>query len=268
MATGKASAKTVDFSNVKEAGQFAPRRVPAGDYAAKIVKVEDGKSSKDQEFQYIFTIKLTQFSQNSYPYYCKLQENQLWKLRNLLIAGGINVPKRKASVDPNRLVGKMIGVTMGDDEYDGKEKSTIEAVFPASELDDTAVGGDSEDDDESAYAEDDEDVADDDSDEDVEEDSDDEEEAGEDSDGFDAMDRAALKAYLKTRDPAFQAKKSQTDDDLRELARAAANDAGDDEEYDEEEPEPKPAPKKAKKGKKAKKQTEDEELEELDIDDL
>lgn len=264
MATGKASAKVVDFSNVKEAGEFAPRRVPAGDYAAKIVKVADGKSSKDNEFQYVFSIKLTQFSQNSYPYYCKLQENQLWKLRNLLLAGGINVPKKKAQIDPNRLVGKTIGVTMGDDEYEGKEKSTIEAVFPASELDDSghAASEDDDGDDEEAYLE-----GSDDEDEDVEPESDEEED--EDGDQFDLMDRTALKAYLKAQDSTFQAKKSQTDDDLRDLARATdSEESADDDEEDEEE-EPPPPPKKTKKAKaKAKKQTDDEELEELNIDDL
>jgi hypothetical protein len=129
-----ASSKAVDFSGVKERGNFNPKQVSEGDYAAKIVKVEDGESSKDKEFQYIFTIKLEKFSQNSYPYYCKLQENQLWKLRNIAVAAGLNVPKRRVKFDPNKVVGKSIGVTMEDDEYEGKMKSVVGAVFPISEL--------------------------------------------------------------------------------------------------------------------------------------
>lgn len=129
-----ASAKAVDFSGVKERGDFNPRRVKEGDYAAKIVKVEDGKSKKTDEFQYVFTIKLQAFSQNSYPYYCKLAENQLWKLRNLAVAAGLNVPKKRVKFDPNKVVGKAIGVSMEDDEFEGKEKSVIGAVFPISEL--------------------------------------------------------------------------------------------------------------------------------------
>lgn len=130
----KASAKVVDFSNVKERGNFNPQQVEMGDYLAKVVKVEDGESKQNQDFMYIFTIKLSKFSQYSYPYYCKLTENQLWKLRNLLVAAGLNVPKARMKLEPSKVVGKTIGVTMEDDEYEGKMKSVIAAVFPAAEL--------------------------------------------------------------------------------------------------------------------------------------
>lgn len=129
-----ATAKTVDMSGVKDRGNFNPKRVNEGDYAAVITKVEDGKSKKDEEFQYVFTIKLQKYSQYSYPYYCKLTESQLWKLRNIMIAAGVNVPKKRMKLDPNKVVGRKIGVTMADDEYEGKMKSVVDAVFPISEL--------------------------------------------------------------------------------------------------------------------------------------
>ena len=140
-----ASAKAVDFSGVKDRGSFSPKHVPDGDYAAKIVKVEDTEA-KDGSFMYLFTIKLTKFSQSSYPYYCKLQENQLWKLRNIAVAAGLNVPKKRMKFDPNKVLNKSIGVTMEEDEYEGKMKSTIGAVFPISELaDGEEVADDAED---------------------------------------------------------------------------------------------------------------------------
>jgi len=129
-----ASVKTTDFSGVKDRGNFNPKQVPEGDYAAIITKVEDAESKSDQEFQYLFTFKLKKYSQYSYPYYCKLTENQLWKLRNIAIAAGLNVPKKRMKFDPNRVVGKEVGVTMADDEYNGKMKSVIDSVFPVSEL--------------------------------------------------------------------------------------------------------------------------------------
>lgn len=141
-----AKSVNVDFSNVKDRGNFNPKQVAEGDYAAVIVKVEDGESKKDNEFQYVFTIKLAKFSQNSYPYYCKVVENQLWKLRNIAVAAGLNVPKKRMKFDPNKLTGKKIGVTMADDEFEGKMKSVIDAVFPISELADGAeIEDDSED---------------------------------------------------------------------------------------------------------------------------
>jgi hypothetical protein len=131
---GAASAKNIDFSGVKDRGAFNPKRVEEGDYAAKIVKVEDTPVKESGDFMYTFTIKLVKFSQFSYPYRCKLAENQLWKLRNIAVAGGLNVPKKRMKFDPNKLVGRTIGVTMEDDEYEGKPKSEISAVFPVSEL--------------------------------------------------------------------------------------------------------------------------------------
>lgn len=129
-----ATTKTIDMSNVKEGGNFNKHRVPEGDYKAKILKVEDAESKADKGFQYLFTIQLDKFSSYKYPYYCKLVDNQLWKLRNLLVAAGKNVPKKRMKLDPNTVVGKWIGVTMEDDEYDGKMQSNIAAVFPVSEL--------------------------------------------------------------------------------------------------------------------------------------
>lgn len=134
-----ASAKNVDFSGVRDRGNFNPKQVAEGDYEAVITKVEDAEAKKTGDFQYIFTIKLKKFSQNSYPYYCKLAENQLWKLRNLGVAAGLNVPKRRMKFDPNKLVNKTIGVTMADDEFEGKMKSVVDAVFPVSELSEGVV---------------------------------------------------------------------------------------------------------------------------------
>ena len=130
----KAKAVDVDFSGVRDRGNFNPKQVSEGDYAAIITKVEDGESKGDGGFQYIFTLKLKKYSQYSYPYYRKIQENQLWKLRNLLVAAGINVPKKKLKVDPNKAVGREVGVTMADDEYEGKMKSVVDAIFPVAEL--------------------------------------------------------------------------------------------------------------------------------------
>lgn len=269
-----ATAQNVDFSNVKDGGNFNRKRIPQGDYLAKITKIEDAKA-KDGIFQYLVSIKIVSHATAVLPYYCKLQENQLWKLRNLLIAGGLSVPKKRTKVDPNRLVGKLIGVTIEDDEFEGKEQSSIAAVFPAAELPD----GDSP----AAADDDDEGVDEDDTDIDMGDDSEDAEEATEDEaeeepeaeeeaedeeeeaeeepegDEFDAMDRVALKAALKKRDASFVAKKSQTDDDLRALlreapaAKAVAKAA--------------PAKKAATTKKKAAEVTDDE-LEELNIDDL
>lgn len=263
-----ATAKPVDFSNVKDGGNFNRKRIPAGDYLATITKVDDAEA-KDGVFQYLVSIKINKRPSSVLPYYCKLQENQLWKLRNLLIAGGLTVPKKRIKVDPNRLVNKQIGVTIEDDDFDGKEQSTIAGVFPAAELGD--LDGDDEtdsDDSEETVEDEPEEEAVEDDEEALEEDE--AEEENEDAGPYADLDRTQIKAELTKLNPDFKAKKSQTDDDLRALLVAAAG--GDlEEDIDEEEEEEVAPPKPTRTRRAAKKpidQVSDEELEELDIDDI
>lgn len=152
-AAPRSGAKVIDFGNVKERGAFNTKHVEDGDYSAKVTKVDFTKA-KDGEEMWVFHVVLDDHPRATYPYYCKLVENQLWKLKNIFEAAGIKVGQRKVKVDPNRLIGKAIGVAMEDDEYEGRLKSVIAEVFPANE-----VGGpiDGEEEDGSDLVEDDED---------------------------------------------------------------------------------------------------------------
>lgn len=254
-----ATSKFVDFTNVKEGGgNFSKKRLPAGDYLAKITKVEDAEA-KDGVFQYLFTIEIKKHPSATYPYYCKLQENQLWKLRNILMAAGKSVPKSKFKVDVSQIVNKLIGVTLDDTEYNDKEQSEITGVFPAAELsdddDDDTVTDDAEDEDDAdAPLEDDEPEE---AEEEVEEEEPEaeEEEEVEEGDEWDAItDRLELRKALKRLSPDTKTSTSQTDDDIRDLIRAAAAKKA------------KPAIKKPTAKKAV--DVSDEDLEELDIDAL
>lgn len=252
-----ATVRTVDMSGVKDGGNFNRSRIPAGDYLAKVVKVEDAKA-KDETAQYLFTVQIQKRPSSKLPYYCKLQENQLWKLRNLLIAAGKTVPKSKVKVDPNQVVGKLIGVTIEDDDYDGKEQSSISGVFPAAELADSGDDDDQVED----VAEDDEDdnlddlddasIDDEAEEEEAEEEPEEEAEAGDEWDAI--TDRLELRKALKKLAPEVKTATSMTEDDIRDLIREAAAKA-----------KPKPA---AKAKPAAKKPVSDDELDELDIDEL
>ena len=142
----------MDFTNVKEGGgQFNKLHQRAGGYPAVVVKVQDAPSKKDDVMQWLFTIKV---GAGQYPYYCKHVENQLWKVRNIFVAAGITIPKKRVKVDPNLVVGKKIGVILEDDEYDGKVQSNIQAIVPLAELDDIGTDGDDDDDVDDAETED------------------------------------------------------------------------------------------------------------------
>jgi len=119
---------TIDFSNVREGSTFSPRRLPEGSYLAAVAKVEQKESSKGNPML-VFTVIPVEHPTAVYPYYVVLADNQLWKLRALLIAAGKEVPKRKVTIDPDSLVGKNIMIDLEDDEWEGREKSAIAGVF-------------------------------------------------------------------------------------------------------------------------------------------
>lgn len=137
-----ATKRAVDFTNVKDASQFNTPRVPEGDYRAKILSVDDHASQGSKTpNNWVFTVQLVSKSRGAYPYYVGWDDKQAWKIRNLCIAAGMAVPKKKVNVDPNKLVGKEIGVAMEDDEYNDREKSVIASVFPTSDLSADHPGG-------------------------------------------------------------------------------------------------------------------------------
>ena len=272
-----ATARNVDFSGVRDGGNFNKKRIPAGDYLATITKVEDAKAKADGKPQYLFSIKINKFPSSVLPYYCKLEENQLWKLRNLLIAAGKSVPKSKIKVDVNSIVGKVIGVSIEDTEWEDKEQSEVAGVFPAAELADMPGAEEEADEDDADVSADDEDESLDDLDaggdepeaEEDEAEEETEEEAEEEvaSDPYADLDRAELKRALKKADASFVAKKSQSDDDLRALLAAANGDADSDDEEEAEEA-PAPAKKAGRKAKPTSADVSDDELDELDIDSI
>lgn len=144
----KAAAAVIDFSGVKDRNESGinKKRVQAGDYLARVTRVEDRPTKETKSPQWMYVLSLESVRGTGYPYYCKLEPNQLWKVRNLFLAAGIAIPKKKVRLDPNKVVGKLVGVTMEDDEYDGKLQSVIAEIFPASELNDDANDSGSSDD--------------------------------------------------------------------------------------------------------------------------
>ncbi len=131
-----ATAKIIDMTDVKDRGNFNPQRVPAGDYKVIVKSVEDHvKQGEKTSTQWVFTLALADRPRLTYPYYVNHTDAKFaWKVRNMCIAAGLAVPKKRVKVDPNKLVGKTIGVALDDDEYEGKKKSVVVATFPASEV--------------------------------------------------------------------------------------------------------------------------------------
>ena len=204
-----------DFTDVKEPSLFSPKRKKAGDYEAVVKSFETGISKAGNE-QWIFALQLTSDASAVYGFYCSFEDKQAWKLRNLVVACGMKAPKKKVAIDGAKLVGKTLGIELDDDEYEGREKSNIVRVFPASELEDAEpveedddeeeeddevdTDSDDEDDDDEEETDEDEDDSDeeDDSDDEEEDDSDEEEDEEEDEESEPAPVKKKVKGGKKT----------------------------------------------------------------------
>lgn len=123
---------TLDFSQVKDASAFNPKRKTEGEYLGTVVSFSDTKSKADKAM-WVFGVALKSDRRAVYPVYCLLGPDQVWKLRNMMLAAGFKVPKKRMNVDGNRMVGKDIGIFLEDDEYEGKPKSVIGSFFPPDE---------------------------------------------------------------------------------------------------------------------------------------
>lgn len=137
------SRRTIDFSNVKEASTYAPRRLPEGTYRALITKVDE-TTSKAGNPMWVYAISPADHPTAVYPYYLLLEDRHLWKLRALLLAAGKDVPKKKVAVDPESIVGREIMIDLADDEWEGREKSVIAGVFKCEEPSQPALVPDGE----------------------------------------------------------------------------------------------------------------------------
>jgi hypothetical protein len=255
-----ATPRKVDLRNVKEGNSFRTKRKPEGDYVAKIMKVEDHvKEGKTPGW--VFTVKIKGDEASSYPIYANPDEKQVWKLAKLFTAAGVKLPKKIVKIDPNKLVGKMVGVFLEDDEYNGKPKSSISDFMLVSEVVPPADQDDQETDDE--------DLEDEEIDTGDEDDDDDEEEVIPEP-----VKRKSKKApEPEPEDDDDEDEDDEEEDDKPPVKKRKAKPAPppvedeDDEDDDEEEPEPTPPPKKRAK-KKAKPTPVDDEDDDLDLDEL
>lgn len=209
----------LDFSKVEERSGYNSRQMPEGLYEAKITGIVN-KDAQDGTAMLVYAISPTQakYKTRSFPYYCKLQQNQLWKLRDLFVAAGETIPKKATQIDPEKVIGAKIAIEVGDDTGQYDDRSVIVSVYPLSALEDLDEDEDEDEDLEDDESEDEEDYEDeDDSDEDEDEDFEDDDEDLDDEDDEDLDDE-------------------EDDEDL---------DEDEDEDDEEEEPAPKRSAKKA-----------------------
>lgn len=186
----------LDFSKVEERSGINTKRMPEGLHAFKIVGVED-KEAQDGTDMYVFYLvpEVEKYKTRRFPYYCKLQQNQFWKLRDLMVAAGVldaSKAKGKAvNIDPNKAIGKVVAGEVEDETGQYEGRSTLANIYGLDILDEDSTGVEDDDeeyDDEADEAE-----------EEYEDDVDEEEEADEDElrEEIEALTLAALRKRAK-----------------------------------------------------------------------
>lgn len=205
----------LDFTKTEERSGWNTRQIPEGIYAAEVVSLQETEA-QDGTAMLVYGFQPTdkKYRTRKFPYYCKLQQNQLWKLRDLLVAAGQSVPKKVVNIDPNKIVGAKVAIEIEDDTYNGNVRSTMQSVYSLDLLEDL------EDDELEDTTED-----------DLDDDFEDDEEFEEDFDEDDDLDEDDL----------------DEEEDFDEDEEEDLDEEDFDEEEDEEEEEPAPAPTPKKK---------------------
>lgn len=188
-------------------------RVPAGDYVAKILSAskKEAKESGNQMIVWKLKIAEGKYKGKEFTARTVLIPSALFMLRHLLEALGEEVPEKTVKVKYAKYIGKKVGITIEDGEYNNKPTSEVNDF-----IDPDMVGEDDEDDEDL----DDDDIEDD--------DDDDDEDSDEDDDGLDDLSRKELKEHIAEEDLDVRVKKSMDEDDIRDAIRAAEGDDDDD----------------------------------------
>lgn len=235
----------LDFSKVEERSGWNTKEIPEGVHEFKIVGVDVGEAKDGTEMlTYALVPTNAKYKTRRFPYYCKLQQNQLFKVRDLLVAAGISVPKKVTSIDPEAPVGSIVAAEVSDEVGQYAGRSTIDGIYDRSIIDDE----DQVDDGDEEEVEDESDEADEvEDDEEFEDEVEDEVEAEEGDDELreelEALTLPALRKRAKALDIDTDGVKKDELIELvleEELGEVEEDEADDEDDEEEEEPEPAP----------------------------
>lgn len=136
---------TLDFSKVEDRSGWNSKEMPEGLHEFKIELV-DLKDANDGTTMWTYGLRPTdpRYKTRLFPYYCKHQANQLFKLRDLFVAAGLSVPKKRLSLDPDAPVGKTIAAEVSDATGQYAGRSEIGGVYDRNVLEDGSEDSDEE----------------------------------------------------------------------------------------------------------------------------
>jgi len=209
---------SIDFSKEEESGGGRVR-YPEGDYHVKIIKAKATRSSEKDTPGIEVTFKILEGKKKN-----KQMTDTLWltpkslrRVRLLLEAVGVKVPKSAVNLPLKKLSGKTLWVELQDEEregYDTRSRVAFEGFMSEAEYEAAEDEEDEDEDDDDLEDDDDEDEDDDDDDDededDDEDDDDDEDEDEDDDDDDDVVEEPAKKRKKKGSAKSSKSTRKQT----------------------------------------------------------
>jgi len=135
----------VDFSNVEESSNA---EVQPGKYKARIEEVTKEEGQKAPYLKWKLKITNGQAKGLHINHITSLSPSALFNLRDTLIALGISVPKSAVVIDPNKFVGKILGIDVVMRPYEGKDYPNVKKVYAIDSMPEVVETDSLDDDDE------------------------------------------------------------------------------------------------------------------------
>jgi hypothetical protein len=157
---------SVDFTGIERGGGGTNPHLPEGDYLARVTDCKL-RTKKDDPSRKHLAWNLTILEGNkkgigkSIIHRTGLTQESLWSLRGFLmdLLGEDKVPQSAVDIPIATIVSKKprIGITLEDDDYNGKDTSKVSATFPKADWADLKAAAESDDDEDEEEDEDEED---------------------------------------------------------------------------------------------------------------
>ena len=109
--------------------------IPEGDYLGTVKNITEGEGDNGAYWRWTFATS----AGTPKPMVTSFTPKSLFKLKNLLIALGHEVPSGRIKLDPAKYIGESCGITISFSTYDGVRSSEIVDVFDKHILDEVAA---------------------------------------------------------------------------------------------------------------------------------
>lgn len=108
-----------------------PPIVPEGDYVAAFIDAEESLSQNQNEMLVVrVEILEGEYKSRGLKDYLVFTEGAKWKLAQVLVAIGMEIPEGDFELAPTDLIGKTFGIRTIEEEYNGKPTAKIERYYP------------------------------------------------------------------------------------------------------------------------------------------